>query len=408
MRRATFKVLFYVKRTKIKKDGRLPIYVRITVNKQRAEFSAQLSIEEEQWDPIRGMAKNTSKQNKEINQRLEALKTNLALKKHELEDYGKLISANSLKNGHLGIDESIPTLLGLFKDHNEKCAQLMNIDYSPRTVDKYKHCYNHVGRFIKHRYKKNDVEIAEVNAMFVRDLEHYLKTVRGCSHNTSIKYVSNFKKIVRIALANGWLKVDPFANIRYKFDEVDLAYLDERELKLLMKIQLPNNRMQQVKDVYLFCCFTGLAFVDAKTLSSEDIVDNDGSQWIKKRRTKTKNWSTVPLLEPAKKILDNYKSHPSCVKNNRLLPVISNQKMNSYLKEIAKFAGIEKHLSTHTARHTFATTVTLGNQVSMEVVSKMLGHSSINMTKRYARVADELIRKDMHKIFGKYDKVISN
>jgi site-specific recombinase XerD len=249
------------------------------------------------------------------------------------------------------------------------------------------------------------VEIAEVNAMFIRDLEFYLKTVRGCSHNTSIKYVANFKKIVRIALANGWLRVDPFANIRYKFEDVDLAYLDEKELKMLMKMQLPNNRMQQVKDVYLFCCFTGLAFVDVKSLAPEDIVDNDGRLWIKKRRTKTKNWSNVPLLEPAKQILDKYKNHPTCIKKSCLLPVVSNQKMNAYLKEIAEIAGIEKHLSTHTARHTFATTVTLGNQVSMEVVSKMLGHSSVNMTKKYARVVDDLIKKDMRKIFQKFERV---
>lgn len=350
MRRATFKLLFYVKRTKMTKDGRLPIYVRITVNKQRAEFSAQMTIEAEQWDPLRGMAKNTSKQNKELNKRLEVIRSNLTLKKRELEDYGKLISANALKNSCLGIDETIPTLLGLFKDHNEKCAQLVHIDYSPRTADKYKHCYNHVERFIKHRYKKRDVEIAEVNAMFIRDLEFYLKTVRGCSHNTSIKYVANFKKIVRIALANGWLRVDPFANIRYKFEDVDLAYLDEKELKMLMKMQLPNNRMQQVKDVYLFCCYTGLAFVDVKSLAPEDIVDNDGRLWIKKRRTKTKNWSNVPLLEPAKQILDKYKNHPTCIKKSCLLPVVSNQKMNAYLKEIADLCGINKHLSTHILR----------------------------------------------------------
>lgn len=175
-----------------------------------------------------------------------------------------------------------------------------------------------------------------------------------------------------------------------------------------MKKQFAIERMQQVKDVYLFCCFTGLAFVDVASLSNADIIEIEGAKWIKKRRQKTKKWCHVPLLKPAIRILEKHESNPICISKGKLLPVLSNQKMNAYLQEIADILGIDKHLSTHTARHTFATTVTLANHISIEVVSKMLGHSSINMTKKYARVVDDLVSRDMQKLIGKYDTIIAN
>ena len=207
-------------------------------------------------------------------------------------------------------------------------------------------------------------------------------------------------------MANGWLKMDPFVNISYKLDEVDLDYLDEKELDILINKQFNIERIQQVKDVYIFCCLTGLAFIDVKSLCSQDIIEKENQLWIKKKRQKTKNWCNIPLLEPARMIIEKYKNHPECVRKDVLLPVLTNQKMNAYLKEIADLTGIDKNLSTHTARHTFATTVTLGNHVSMEVVSKMLGHSSVKMTQKYARVVDDLIKKDMQKILIKFDHTL--
>jgi site-specific recombinase XerD len=204
------------------------------------------------------------------------------------------------------------------------------------------------------------------------------------------------------------MKRDPFATIKFHLDDVDMDFLNEKELNTLINKEFEILRMQQVKDVYLFCCFTGLAFVDVSSLKNADIVEKDDELWIQKQRRKTKNWCHIPLLAPAKMILDKYQNHPICQKKGLLLPVLTNQRMNSYLKEIADVTGINKNLSTHTARHTFATTVTLANQVSMEVVSKMLGHSSINMTKKYARVVDDLIKKDMQKLTGLYSAVAAN
>lgn len=408
MTRATYTVLFYIKRTKELKDGTVPIYARITVNKQRAEFGLQKSIKAEEWDQGRGCALGFSKNSREINSHLDLVKAELLLKKREMDEKGKQISAHSLKNSYLGIETDTRTILTVFREHNEKCKLLINIDFAAGTVERYITCFKHVEDFIKQKYRRDDMYLHEVTPMFIKDFEFYLKTTCKCCHNTATKYLKNFKKIIRIAIANDWMKSDPFSNIKFHLDDVDMDFLNEKELNALMEKEFKIERLQVVKDIYLFCCFTGLAFIDVKNLSYSDIEFRDNRQWIKKRRQKTKNWCHVPILPPAIQLMEKYKDHPVCQKRGCVLPVPSNQRMNAYLKEIADISGIEKNLSTHTARHTFATTVTLANQISIEVVSKMLGHASINMTKKYARVVDDLINRDMQKIFIKYDTVVAN
>jgi site-specific recombinase XerD len=389
------------------KDGTAPVFARLTVNGQRAEFSLQKSIYDELWDHKNGKALGQTKLAKEFNSYLDFVRSKMLLKKRELEESNIDITAYVLRDYYLGIDNSDQTILTIFKEHNDKCEGLINKDFAPGTVERYKTCYKHVSNFIKTKYKRDDIHLNEINPMFIRDFEYYLKVTRKCCNNTTVKYIKNFKKIILIALANGWMKANPFVSIKFRLDDVDLAYLDEVELNALMNKEFSIERVQQVKDVYLFCCFTGLAFVDVKSLKAEDIIQKENDPWIKKQRQKTKNWCHIPLLPPAMHILEKYKNNPICQKKGLLLPVLTNQKMNAYLKEIADITGINKSLSTHTARHTFATTVTLANQVSMEVVSKMLGHSSINMTKKYARVVDDLIQKDMHKLDGLYTPKIA-
>lgn len=402
MKRATCNVLFYIKRTKTLKDGTAPVFVRLTINGQRAEFGLQKSIIEDQWDHTKGRAKGQTKVAKDLNSYLDFVRSQLLIKKRELEEAGTQINAYVLRNYYLGIDGADKTILEIFKEHNEKCEGLVNKDYALGTVKRYKTCYNHISDFIKMKYKRDDLQLKEISPMFINDFEYYLKVNHECCNNTAVKYIRNFKKIVLIAIANGWLKSNPFVSIKFRMDDVDLAFLDENELNALMNKEFKIERMQQVKDVYLFCCFTGLAFVDVSSLKAEDIIQKGNELWIKKQRQKTKNWCHIPLLPPAIEILERYKNHPICKKKGLLLPVLTNQRMNAYLKEIADITGIRKNLSTHTARHTFATTVTLANQVSMEVVSKMLGHSSLNMTKKYARVVDDLIQRDMQKLNGLY------
>ena len=403
MTRVTFKVLFYIKRTRVLKDGTVPVYVRVTVNGKRAEFRAQRSIDPKQWDSKKGCARGYSKAANDLNSHFDLIKAQLQQHKMVLSEQGKMITAESLKNAYLGLDEDSKTILEVFQEHNDRCKGLVNIDFAPGTYKRYETCYRHVERFIKSKYKKNDLELYEITPRFVKDFEFYLKVERKCNHNSATKYLKNFKKITRIAQANGWLKTDPYSNIKFHLEEVDMDFLNEEELTRMIEQNFEMDRLQQVKDVYLFCCFTGLAFVDVKSLIYDDIVEVGGKRWIKKKRQKTKNWCNIPLLGPAEQLVDKYKDHPICQINKTVFPVLSNQKMNAYLKEIANVCGIKKKLSTHTARHTFATTVTLANQISIEVVSKMLGHSSISMTKKYARVVDDLISRDMQKIYSKYE-----
>lgn len=403
MNSVTFKILFFVKRTKALKDGSLPIFVRITINGERSEFSMQMSVPEPLWDNQKGRAKGNAKQSRQINQYIETVLTNLHIKKREMEETGVVLTADNLRRHYLGLNEEKKQLLMLFREHNEQCRKLVGIDFAKGTAVKYESCYRHVECFVQEVQGKKDVFFQEVNHKFLKDFETFLKTERGINHNSTMKYLANLKKIIRIAIANGWMKNNPYAGYTLKLHEVDVDYLDEDELQRLMDRRFTIGRIEQVKDIYLFCCFTGMAFSDVKSFEQKDIIYKGDQPWIKKKRQKTKNWFHVPLLDPALHIIKKYERHPECIKKGVLLPVPSNQKMNAYLKEIADLMGIEKHLSTHTARHTFATTVTLSNQVSMEVVSKMLGHASIDMTKRYARIVDDLISKDMAKVRTKFE-----
>ena len=283
----------------------------------------------------------------------------------------------------------------VFREHNDKCRALMGINFAPGTVERYDTSLRLVKEFMRKTYKKEDCFLDEVSRQFVEDYELHLKTVRKCSHNTTTRYLANFKKIVRIALAKGWMKKDPFAQIRFHLDPVEREFLEKQELKAMLNKEISIIRLAQVRDIFCFCCLTGLAFTDVQQLKPEHLVaDIHGKIWIRKARQKTKNMCNIPLLDEAQKIIDRYKDHPYCQTHGVLLPVCSNQKMNSYLKELADICGIRKNLSTHCARHTFAT-LTLASGATIDNVAKMLGHANVNMTRHYAKVLDSSIMRDM-------------
>ncbi len=302
-----------------------------------------------------------------------------------------------------GKKEKRRTILQIFEEHNTKAKQLSGIDFSEGTVQRYETCYTHTKNFIKWKYNREGFPLDQLNHQFVADYEFYLKTERKCNHNSATKYLKNFKKIVRIALANNWMDNDPFASVKFKLKQVDAIYLNEEELEALRNKKFSSARLNQVKDIFLFCCFTGLAFSDVKGLKKEHLSkDKEGYWWIHKKRKKTNQMSTIFVIDAALRIIEKYKNHPEVLDKDVLLPVPSNQKMNSYLKEIADFCEIDKPISTHTARHTFATTVALSNNIPIEVVSKTIGHSNIKMTQRYARTTETLIKKNMEKIASMY------
>lgn len=402
----TFKTLFYIMKTRVSKNGEVPVLLRVTVNGLRASTTTSLKVNPDLWHNATGKSLGTDRKNEELNNTLDVIRVKVMKIYREMELDGENVTAQKIIDKYSGKDEKPKmTLLTIFKEHNERCAMLAGKDMSPATVERYETCYRHTQEFIRSAFGKEDILLEDVNHKFIADYEFFLKTERNCCHNTATKYLKNFKKIIRIALANEWMKKDPFANIKFHLDEVEPDFLEDHEIKKIMEKPIAIERLAIVRDTFIFCCFTGLAFSDVKGLKQEHIAtDNNGALWIRKRRQKTNNMCNIPLLDIPKQILERYKEHPTCIKNGTLLPVPCNQKMNAYLKEIADICGIEKELRTHTGRHSYATSVCLANGVSMDNVAKMLGHSDTKMTRHYARVLDKSIMRDMTSVNAKFSK----
>lgn len=396
MERTTFGLLFYIRRDKTNKKGEAPVFMRLTINGERADASIKRFIEPHAWNSAKGKANEKSRGGKDLNLYLDAISANILRIQRDLELDKKEVSAQIILNRYLGKEQSDRhTLMEVFRAHNEKCRALSGISLAPGTVIRYETSLRLTEAFLRTTYKKEDCYLDEITHQFVEDYDFYLRTVRRCCHNTTTKYLLNFKKIIRIALAKGWIKKDPFAQVHFHFEPVEREFLEKQELKVLLNKEITITRLSQVRDIFCFCCLTGLAFMDVQQLKPEHLVaDIHGKIWIRKARQKTKNMCNIPLLDEAQKIINRYRDHPYCQTHGVLLPVCSNQKMNSYLKELADICGIRKNLSTHCARHTFAT-LTLASGATIDNVAKMLGHANVNMTRRYAKVLDSSIMRDM-------------
>ena len=388
--------MFYIRRDKTNKKGEAPVFMRLTINGERADASIKRFIEPHAWNSAKGKANEKSRGGKDLNLYLDAISANILRIQRDLELDKKEVSAQIILNRYLGKEQSDRhTLMEVFRAHNEKCRALSGISLAPATVIRYETTLRLTEEFLQKNYKKEDCYLDEITHQFVEDYDFYLRTVRRCCHNTTTKYLLNFKKIIRIALAKGWMKKDPFAQVHFHFEPVEREFLEKQELKAMLNKEITITRLAQVRDIFCFCCLTGLAFTDVQQLRPEHLVaDIHGKIWIRKARQKTKNMCNIPLLDEAQKIIDRYKEHPYCQTHGVLLPVCSNQKMNSYLKELADICGIPKNLSTHCARHTFAT-LTLASGATIDNVAKMLGHANVNMTRRYAKVLDSSIMRDM-------------
>ena len=399
MKRNSFNVLFFIKKAKLLKNGEASVCMRITVNGARVENNIRMSIEPALWNQAKECAKGKSRKACELNLYIEQAKIKLRKLFDELEERNHSITARILQEKFFGANEEVKevrTLIQTIQEHNDQCRELVGKDYALITVRRYESCKRYLAELIKLKYDKEDLPLSEINGELVRAFEFYLKTEKECQQNTVIRYMKCLKKITNLALANEWITKDPFIGIKFHEKEVIREFLTMDELLTIYNKEFSLDRITVVRDVFTFAAFTGLAFIDVQQLSAEHIVqDNNGHYWIRKPRQKTKNMCNIPLLDIPMQILEKYKSHPTCQKKNVLLPVPCNQKMNSYLKEIADLCGISKCLTTHTARHSYATSVCLANGVSIENVAKMLGHSNIKMTQHYARVLDSSIFKDM-------------
>jgi len=391
-----FSVLIWTDKRKADLQGNVPLYARITYIGKRAEISIGRKIDPKNWDSETGYVKGSGQEVKDLNSHLIQVSNDIYAAYYDLKRSEDFITAEMIKAKYTGEGQVRKMLLEAFDEHNKQMSELVGKDIVKGTLTKYTTIREKVSEYIKDRFKKNDIYLNTLEYSFITGFEHYLKTEKSISHNVAMSYIKRVKRIVNIAVDNKWLAASPFKEFVCTSKKTTRTELEEQELKALREKRFTVSRLTEVRDCYLFSCYTGYAFVDAYKLTPHNIVTgNDGEVWIVTDRTKSKIDASVPLLPQAAEIIEKYKDHPYCIINNRLLPMKSNQKMNAYLKEIAGLCGIEKNLTTHTARHTFATTVTLENGVPIETVSKMLGHTKITTTQIYARVKRKKISQDM-------------
>jgi site-specific recombinase XerD len=386
------------------KDGKAPLYAKVSVDSIKREISLKRTIEPESWNGGKGLAKGTKTEVKELNFYLEQVKSKLMDCYKELQLSNKLITADAIKNAFLGEDEKGHSLLTLIEYHNTELSHTLEWG----TLKNYMTTQKYVKQFLKEKMKTSDLFLSQLNYKFLTDFEYFLLKNqpkdhhKPCGNNTVMKHIERLRKMINIALKNEWIEKDPFAKFKKTFTKTTRECLTEQELENIENKVFRIERLDFIRDLFVFSCYTGLAYIDVMQLTPNSIVKGiDGEMWLYTNRQKTDTNVKVPLLPQALHIIEKYKNHPKAENSGTLFPVISNQKLNSYLKEIADVCAIEKNLTFHLARHTFATTITLTNGVPIETVSKLLGHNSIRTTQIYAKVVERKVSEDMQVLRNK-------
>lgn len=396
-------ILFYAKRAKANAQGLVPIYTRITINGKRIELSSNRFVEISKWSTEAGKMKGNSEEARSINSHLDMLKIQIIDMQMELVHKKIPVTTETLKSKILGVNVRERMLIPIYQDHNNKIEDLIGSGYAYGTLERFKISLKHIQEFLLWKYNISDISINKIDFAFVTEFEFYLRSIKKCSNNTAVKYVRNFRKIIKICLDNDWLEKNPCSRYEGKMKEVERDFLTEEELEKIYKKRFSSERLQLVKDIFIFSCYTGLAYVDVKGLKKDHVgIGIDSEKWIFKNRQKTDTKSKIPLLPIAEEIIQKYANHPKCINEDAILPILSNQKMNGYLKEIGDLCDIAKEITFHMARHTFATSVTLTNGVPIETVSKMLGHKNIQTTQHYAKILDKKISEDMNALRNKF------
>ena len=399
---STLGVIFFT-RKKRNNPEKLDIYVRITVNKKRAELSIKRDIAVCNWNIFRSRAKETDQNFILLNTYLDDVYAEVLNAHKQLHSERKLITAKAIKSRYLGEDEEHMTLMKAVEYHNTN----INKSLKPGTLKNYFSTEKYLKQFLQERLKTDDIYLIQLNYKFIADFENYIRTYRPrkarktCSNNGTMKHLERLMKITNLALKMEWLEKDPFRNFKLRYIRNERNYLTERELELIEGTSFMTVGLIRVKDIFLFSCYTGLSYIDIKELHTNQILMGiNGNQMVHTKRIKTNESVKIPLLPRAKEILDKYKEEMKLTGN--VLPVYSNQKTNKNLKEIAKACGIHKNITFHAARHTFATTVTLSNGVPIETVSKLLGHTKLSTTQIYARVLQKKVGEDMQNLMDRY------
>ena len=399
--RSTFKVLLFVKRNAAKKNGNAPIIARITIDQIVAQFNTKLEINPINWSVSAGKAAGRSAEAVSINSMLDSIRSSVHQHYHSLLEMDGYVTAERVKNAFLGKIERGKTLIEFFEMHNEQYLQKVKMNTADKTYSRYELTKKRLIEFMKLKHSVSDMLIKEINVVFIDNFLLHIKNHYGCTHNTAMKFVQRFRTVVNFAKNTGLVTADPFGNYKVKFEQTDRDYLTMEEITAICNKKFTSKRLEQVRDLFIFSCYTALSYIDVCELTQENIRTSfDGNLWIMTKRHKTNVASNIRLLEIPKAILEKYKDK---LPNGMILPIISNQKVNDYLKEIATICNINKNLTFHIARHSYATSVLIANGVPIETVSKILGHTNIRTTQIYARITDVKVSNDMELLAQKLD-----
>lgn len=399
MVRSSFAILFFIRDSRVRKDGTTSIEVVLTVNGERCAFSTGKKVKSCNWDKNKQQVKGKDEEAQSLNNYLKAIKAKLYQKEAELLERGFIITADLLRDAYFDKVESIKerSLFEVFEEHNQEQEKLVGNGVSKATHWVSVYTIRLLREFVQQKYKREDLYLRELNLNFIQSFHSFLRIDKGMAQNSSTKHLKLLKKIINLSVANSYMTFNPFSTYKVEREPVEVDFLDEEELRKIINFDTPLPRLERAKDMFLFGCFTGLSYIDIKTLAPEHFEKNNaGRIWIKKRRVKTGVLSRIPLLPIAKLILDKYKG------GEKLLPIQDPADINKYLKDIAILCGINKRICFHTSRHTFASTVTLANNISLEVVSKMLGHTNTRMTAHYAKLIDKCIGEQMDKLMDTF------
>lgn len=389
-------ILFWLNTPKMQ-DGKAPIYVRITIDGRRSQFSLSRKIDPTKWITKAGMAKGNTEESRTLNNYINYVRGEIQKHYNLLVTQHQRVMPDMVRNAYLGIKEEKKTLLQAFDYHNLKFREKADAGYlSDKTLQKYETTRQKLIDFMQHQYKVSDIALADLKLLFLNNFEHYLLTNQKLHTNTANKYIKNLKKVVAMVQAMEWMHNNPFTSFKCSYITTDREVLTQDDLDTLYEKQISIQRLAEVRDVFLFCCYTGFAYNEVEALPHNAVQKGiDGEKWLSINRAKTGTLESVMILPIPLEIIEHYREHPYCKVHNKLLPVNSNQKYNAYLKELADICGITVKLTTHIARHTFATTVTLANDVPIETVSALLGHREIKTTQIYAKVVKKKVSNDM-------------
>lgn len=399
--RSTFRVAFFLKRSSKNKKGEMPIFARITVDGKNSQFGIKQSINPSNWSMKFSRASGKTAETKKINNSLDTIKT--TIKQHyliELEK-GNTVTAERMKELFFKKEEQSKTLIYFFDKFIEEYSGKVGIDTTRGTYTRYLLTKKRLISFMKHEYKKSDIAVKDITVNFIERFYLYLRTRYDCSHNTAIKFVQRFRTLIIHIKNTGLIINDPFGRYKISYQKTTRGYLNQQEVDCIYATVFPSKRLERARDVFIFSVYTGLSFIDVANLTKDKIkLGFDGNMWIISKRHKTNEDSNIRLLDIPKAILEKYKDR---LPDEMILPIISHQKTNDYLKEIATYCGIRKNITFHIARHTFATTICISNGVPIETVSKLLGHTNIRTTQIYAKITDLKVSQDMNCLSQKID-----